>query len=125
MQSIRLFVLGAASAFVLAACAQPEPEPVTVEPLFNKLGAATCPASDPIMSTHANGQLSCVQSCREGYTTGRNPNGQLVCVPDRGCPPGTGSVAGGPQDECIPLRRGGDDPQTPGRPNPNSTPTRG
>ncbi|SDC22213.1 hypothetical protein [Ruegeria marina] len=44
----------------LAACAQPEPEPVYVQPTYDKLG-------NP--------------SCYSGYQLATTPEGQMVCAP--------------------------------------------
>jgi hypothetical protein len=117
MQPTKLFTLGAICAFVLAACAQPEPEPISVEPIYNKYGAASCSGANSMLSEDGYGRQSCVSSCSAGQTATSSIDGQLRCVPTNGCRPGTGSVAGGPQNECIPIDRGDDNPQNPRDPN--------
>lgn len=47
-------------ALVLAACAQPEPEPVYVQPSYDKVGAASCPG---------------------GYQLATTETGETVCAP--------------------------------------------
>ena len=46
--------------FALAACSQPEPEPVYVQPTYDKVGNA---------------------SCFEGYQLATTETGQTVCAP--------------------------------------------
>lgn len=47
----RKFVALTAFAFVLSACAQPEPEPVYVQPSYDKIGNASCPAGYQLATT--------------------------------------------------------------------------
>lgn len=49
---IKLFALGAI-ALGLAACAQPEPVPVYVQPTFDKAGNASCTAGYQVATTDA------------------------------------------------------------------------
>ena len=54
----RKFVALAAFAFVLSACAQPEPEPVYMQPSYDKIGNASCPAGYQLATT-AEGETVC------------------------------------------------------------------
>lgn len=49
---MRLFAVGAV-ALGLAACAQPEPEPVYMQPTFDKAGNASCTAGYQLATTEA------------------------------------------------------------------------
>lgn len=49
----RKYLALTAVAFVLAACAQPEPEPVYVQPTYDKIGNASCPAGYQLATTEA------------------------------------------------------------------------
>lgn len=48
---LKLMTVGAFA--FLAACAQPEPEPVYLQPTYDKLGAASCPAGYQVAQTEA------------------------------------------------------------------------
>lgn len=54
----RKFVALSAFALVLTACAQPEPEPVYVQPIYDKIGNATCPGGYQLATTEA-GETVC------------------------------------------------------------------
>lgn len=54
----RKFAALAALAFVLTACAQPEPEPVSLQPSYDKLGNASCPGGYQLATTAA-GETVC------------------------------------------------------------------
>ncbi len=53
----KLALLGA-FAFVLTACAQPEPAPLYVQPTYDKVGNASCTAGYQLATTEA-GQTVC------------------------------------------------------------------
>ena len=50
---IRKFAALTTFAFVLAACAEPEPEPIYVQPSYDKIGNASCPAGYQLATTEA------------------------------------------------------------------------
>jgi len=68
---------------ILGACAQPEPEPIAPEPIYNKYGEATgCRSADGqitgINSNYAGRENPCVpEDCVDGYIAGT----QTPCVP--------------------------------------------
>lgn len=57
----RPFALICAASLTLAACAQPEPEPVYMQPTFDKAGNA---------------------HCMDGYSLASTDSGETVCAPD-------------------------------------------
>lgn len=54
---LKFAALGAFS-LVLTACAQPEPDPVYVQPSYDKVGNASCPGGYQLATTEA-GQTVC------------------------------------------------------------------
>jgi hypothetical protein len=87
MQFTRLNALAACGILVLAACAQPEPEPVTPEPIFDKYGNAVSecrPADQPVSTAYPAYLPICAPECPPGQQPGTTAAGQpLVCVPIR------------------------------------------
>ncbi len=55
---LKIVVLGVVLAAV-AACSRPEPEPVYVQPLYDKTGNASCPAGYALSVLEQSGQTVC------------------------------------------------------------------
>lgn len=118
MVARKIVPLLAAGVLVVASCAQPEPEPVGVQPVFDKYGGASCPAEYPYASNQSGRQL-CLPGCPQGQsgvqTLGAAP-GQYTCVPTRECPDGGRAVsAASGQTVCLPPDDG-DQPRSPNDP---------
>ena len=114
MHTPKLLIASIVGAFVLAACAQQEENPqITVEPMYTKYGAASCPSSDPYLTTDQYGRQTCSSQCEEGYSNATSNYGQLICVPG-GCRPGYEQVAGARPGLCVPINDDDPDPQRPG-----------
>ncbi len=125
MQPIKFLVLGALCAGFLSACGQQEQvEPLTIDPIYNKYGDASC-AGGLYLDTNQRGQLTCVQQCFGGGRATVNSRNQRVCLPPPGgCPPGTSpapqTAAAAVPPRCVPNDGGGDGGR---QPTPNGRPT--
>jgi hypothetical protein len=101
-------VLGAA---LLASCAQQEEPTIGVEPYYDKVSGASCPAGQ-YLDTSQPQRLVCVSQCPGGTFTASTASGQQICVPGGGCPPGTQPVAGTAGQQCVPVQNRGERPQS-------------